>query len=59
MIEVIPEQPEVTKQLAESGLNVFRDYCITKRQQEGKCMHCEMLAFCMENFKTMPYRWET
>lgn len=58
MIEVIPEQPEVTQQLAEAGLNAFREYCIEKRKQEGKCMYCEMLEFCMENFKTMPYRWE-
>ena len=59
MIEVIPEQPEVTEQLAKSGLNVFRDYCIANRKKEEKCRGCKMLAFCMENFKTMPYRWET
>lgn len=61
MIEIIEEKPaplEITPQLAKSGLRLFRDYCITQRQQPGKCNRCDMLPFCIDNFKKLPDKWE-
>ena len=65
MIEVIEIQntkteitPEITPQLAREGLKVFKDFCITQRQQPGKCNYCEMLPVCMTNFKAKPDKWE-
>ena len=52
MIEIIPEKPDITDELARSGANVVADYA------DGKdCSSCTFCDICADYFNVCPSLW--
>ncbi len=52
MIEVIPNKPEITDELAKSAMKVIQDY--TRKLRCDKCVFEEL---CNEQFEECPEVW--
>lgn len=54
MIEIIPDKPEITDELAMSAVKVVSDYCDNQKD----CYKCGLRDICNEHFEDAPYDWE-